>query len=117
MQALRIARRLLPGDGREVHRQHHAGLGKLVDANGGARGSVLSHHFHLGAVHFVEIRHPQQKHVDVHDMLEIRIHGLEHHLERLEDSPGLGIRVGANELTARGIEARCAADSEEFTDL
>ena len=57
--------RRFASDGCQIHRQHDTRLGKLVDANDGARRPMRSHLFNVGPVHVLEVGHALKKHVDV----------------------------------------------------
>ena len=48
------------------------------DANHRPDGTVYPHHLDVGTVHLGKVSHIFQENVDVNDMVEIRIHGLQH---------------------------------------
>src|SRR5437879_2523801 len=80
-----------------VHRHEDAGLRQLADADHGASWSMLAHLLHVDSVHRLEVAHVLQEHVDVHDVIEVGADRLEHHLEAIEDLPGLRLDVRPGE--------------------
>ena len=78
---------------------------------------MLSHLFNVGTVHLAKVRNSQKKHVDVHDMIEIRTDRFEHDLERIENLSGLAVRIRSREFASRWVYTRRSADGDEFANL
>src|SRR5579859_2867721 len=78
---------------------------------------MLSHHFRIGGVHLLKIRHFLQKDVDVEHMLEIRADTLEHDCERLQYLPRLSLNVISCQLSSSRIYPGCSPDNNMLAYL
>ena len=80
-------------------------------------GLNFAHLLDIGLIHFLEVTHVLEKDIDVHNVIEIGVNRLKHHLERVQDLFGLRCNICACQLTRGGIHTRCAANGDERPNL
>src|SRR4029077_16862158 len=76
-----------------------------------------SHHLGVCRIHGVEVSHTLEEDVDVHGVIDVGPHSLQHYLERLQDPLCLRPNIGSCQLPRRRVSASRAADPDVFPHL